>query len=100
MTDATSVKAYRSKRPVEARRWTDTDEDREVFAEWFENHGVMFETRGPIVILPDADLDPGDEHNLVQPGEWVVWSDGFFFTLKDQQFTTDYEEISPWWKLP
>lgn len=94
------VKNYRCKRAVEALRWTDTDADREAFSEWFDQRGVLFETRGPIALLPNANRDPGDEHNGVQPGEWVVWSDGVFFALNDKQFTADYEEISPWWKLP
>ena len=95
------MKTYRCKHAVEARRWTDTDEDRELFSAWFERHDAVFETRGPIALLPrlqtrgtpDGDRDTYD----VQPGEWIVWMDdeieGEFVAMENEQFTDTYEEI-------
>lgn len=88
------MKTYRCKHAVEAMRWTDTDEDREAFSEWFDKHGAVFETRGPIALLPDADPSPDGNHNHVQPGEWILFSDGEFIALEDELFTGDYEEVA------
>lgn len=45
---------YRCRHAVEAMRWQDTDANREAFAQWFEDNDAMFETRGPVVVLPDG----------------------------------------------
>jgi hypothetical protein len=73
-------------------RWTDTDADREAFSAWFEKHGAVFETRGPIAYVPTADAQPYGEHNQVKPGEWIVFSDGEFLAMEDWQFHDMYEE--------
>lgn len=86
------MKIYRCKHAVEAMRWTDTDEGREAFAEWFEKHDAMFETIGPIALLPDLITREDCDTNRVEPGEWIVWSDGEFLAMDDQTFTADYEE--------
>jgi len=86
------VKNYRCKHAVEAMRWTDTDADREAFATWFEKHGVMFETRGPIALLPNLMTRDDCDTDRIQPGEWVVFSDGEFIALEDELFRADYEE--------
>lgn len=86
------MKTYRCKHAVEAMRWTDTDENREAFATWFENHNVMFETRGPIALLPDLITRAGCDTDRVEPGEWIVFSDGEFIALDDERFLADYEE--------
>lgn len=79
-----TVQRYRCKHAVEAMRWTDTDEDREAFADWFESHDCIFETRGPIVCL-------GADHNHAVPGEWIVWMDDEFVAMLDEQFVDTYE---------
>jgi hypothetical protein len=79
------VKNYRCKHAVEAMRWTDTNENREAFATWFEKHGAMFETRGPVVVLP--------EEGTVSEGEWILFSSGEFIAMEDELFTDDYEEF-------
>ncbi len=79
------MKIYRCKHAVEAMRWTDTDANREAFAAWFEKHGAVFETRGPVVVLP--------EEGTVVEGEWILYSDGEFIAMEDELFTGDYEEI-------
>jgi hypothetical protein len=88
------VKTYRCKHTVEALRWTDTDADRTAFSDWFDGHGVLFETVGPIVLLPD--ISPRDEgdHNRVEPGEWVVWMDGEFVAMGDEEFADTYEVVA------
>lgn len=78
---------YRCKHTVEAMRWTDTDENRERFATWFEAHDVIFETRGPIVCLPVGD------HNHVAPGDWIMWMDDEFVALNDEAFCETYEAV-------
>ena len=80
------MKTYRCKHAVEALRWTDTDENRDAFATWFEKHGAVFETRGPVVVLP--------EEGTVSEGEWILYSDNEFITMEDELFTDDYEEVA------
>lgn len=74
---------YHCKHAVEAYRWHDTNENREAFAAWFDVHDQMFETRGPVIVLPE-----GGE---AQEGEWVLWSDGEFLVMDDDSFTSNYE---------
>jgi len=81
-----SVKTYRCKHAVEALRWADTDARREAFAAWFESHGALLETRGPVIVLPEA--------GEVSEGEWVFYSDGEFLVMENDLFCGDYEEIS------
>lgn len=92
------MKTYRCKHAVEALRWIDTDKNREAFADWFDAHGTLFETRGPIVLLPRGD-DPPDR---ATPGEWVLWMDNEFVALEDEFFSREYEEIvkTPMLQLP
>lgn len=79
------MKTYRCKHAVEALRWSDTDANREAFDAWFAKHDVLFETRGPVVILP--------EEGTVVEGDWVVLSDGEFLVMDDEAFADTYEEI-------
>lgn len=79
---------YRCKHNVEAMQWHDTDENREKFYTWFDSHDAIFETRGPVVVLPDGD------HNHVAPGEWILWmEDGEFAPMDDEQFRDTYERF-------
>lgn len=79
------MKTYRCKHAVEAMRWTDTDDNREAFATWFEKHDAVFETRGPLVVLP--------EEGTVSKGEWILYSDNEFIAMEDELFRDDYEEV-------
>jgi hypothetical protein len=93
------VKTYRYKHAVEAMRWTDTDAKREEFATWFDKHDAMFETRGPVVVLPEGDL--------AAEGDWILFSDviieraagayrarhGEFASMNDAEFRASFEEI-------
>lgn len=79
------VTAYRCKHAVEAMRWTDTDQMREQFAAWFEKHDKVFETRGPVVVLP--------EEGTASEGAWILYSDGEFIAMEDDLFRDDYEEV-------
>lgn len=88
------MKTYRCKHAVEAMRWTDTDEDREKFAAWFEQHDALFETRGPIALLPDLITREDGDHNRVVPGEWILWMDGEFIAMEDELFVDQYEEVA------
>ena len=81
------MKLYRCMHKVEAARWNDTDEERERFADWFDLQGIIFETRGPIVVLPE-------DCGRVQPGEWIVFSDGEFIAMDDEQFRNTYAEVA------
>lgn len=81
------MKPYRSKNPVEALRWTDTDTNRETFAAWFEKHDALFETRGSTVVLPDFD-------DVAVEGTWIVFSLGQFIVMEDEAFADCYEEIA------
>lgn len=93
------MKLYRCKHAVEAMRWTDTDEDRESFAAWFDEHDALFETRGPEITLPLltsaglATADPCAPHTA-SVGEWVVFSDGEFIAMDDEMFSAEYEAAS------
>jgi hypothetical protein len=83
-----SMKTYRRKHdPVEALRWTDTDENRELFAAWFEKHGTVFETRGPVAVLPE-----GEE---ASEGAWIIYDDHDeeFIAMDDARFMDTYEEV-------
>lgn len=80
------MNTYRCKHTVEAAQWHDTDENREAFASWFEKHDAMFETRGPIVVLP--------EEGEVAPGDWILlFDDGEFVPMTDDEFRTEYESV-------
>lgn len=73
------MNTYERTSTVDAARWFDTDECREMFASWFELLGEQFVTRGPIAILPD-----GTE---VVEGGWILLDDeGEFVALGDPQF--------------
>jgi hypothetical protein len=85
------VKIYRCKHSVEARRWTDTNDDREQFAAWFDRHGAVFETRGPTALLPDLITHEDGDHDRVEPGEWIVRMDGEFVAMSDEAFHDTYE---------
>ena len=74
---------YRCKHGVEALRWSDTDENREKFADWFDDNDAVFETRGPVVVLPDL--------GEAAEGEWIIWSDGEFIVMGDDMFNDFYE---------
>jgi hypothetical protein len=78
------IVAIRSR--VEAARWTDTHENREVFADWFEQHDAIFETRGPVVVLPEG-------HGQVQEGEWILFSDDDWLVLSATEFRGTCDEI-------
>lgn len=73
---------------VEAMRWHDTDDDREAFAAWFDEHERSFETRGPIVML-----DSGSWMSKVGPGDWIVWDDeqDEFLAYTDAAFRRTHE---------
>lgn len=88
------MKTYRCKHGVEAMRWTDTAEDRERFSTWFASHGALFETRGPIALLPDIVTRGDSDHDRVDPGEWIVWMDGEFTALTHEAFVEQYEEVA------
>lgn len=92
------MKTYRCKHAIEAMRWTDTDANREAFADWFDKHDVMFVTRGPLVVLPGLRRSAdADEENLVAEGDWIVWHDGpfpDFVAMTDEAFTVAYEEVT------
>jgi len=92
------VKQYRCKHAVEAMRWTDTDADREAFSEWFEKHDAVFETRGPIALLPTLQTRGSGDETCdtydVKVGEWIVFSDNEFIAMEDWQFHDMYEEAS------
>jgi hypothetical protein len=60
---------------------------------WFENHDAVFETRGSIAILPDLITRDDGDTNRVEPGEWIIFSDGEFIAMDDELFTDTYEEI-------
>jgi hypothetical protein len=79
------VKTYRSKQVHEAMCWTDTAANREAFAAWFEKHGVLFETRGSVVLL--------DFDDVAVERTWIVRSFGQFITMDDKSFADCYEEI-------
>lgn len=89
------MKTYRLKHTVEAMRWTDTDEDREAFSTWFENHDALFETRGPIALLPDVVTRGDCDDNRVAPGEWILFTGDDFTAMTDEEFRSDYEEAPP-----
>ncbi len=77
---------YRCKHFVEAMRWRDTDELREMFANWFDDVSeTPFETRGPIVVMPEV--------GEAIEGEWIVWSDGEFLVMSDEMFRDFYEAV-------
>ena len=79
------MKTYRCKHAVEAMRWTDTDESREAFAAWFDNHDAPFETRGSEVVLPEGEV--------VTEGEWIIaLADGAFLVMADEGFTALFKE--------
>lgn len=85
------LKTYRSKHPVEALRWTDTDENREQFTEWFDRHDAMFETYGAELVLPDP--RDGMLHR-VSVGYWIIRDPDRdeFIAMADPLFIATYEE--------
>jgi hypothetical protein len=81
-----TMKTYRCKHAVEALRWTDTDENREAFANWFDEHDSMFETRGDVIVLPNE--------ARVIVGDWVLYLAGDFVPMSDREFGREYEEAA------
>jgi hypothetical protein len=86
------VKVYRSKRLVEALRWTNTDENREQFAAWFDRHDAMFETRGTEIVLLEQEAGL---RALITVGDWILCTDGDFVAMSDQLFTNLYDAAVP-----
>lgn len=80
------MKMYRCAHVVEAARWTDTPENREILASWFERHDAIFETRGSVVVLPE--LVP------VTEGEWIIWDGADFLVMDDEQFRDSFAEVA------
>lgn len=80
------MKTYRCKHAVEAMQWIDTDNNREAFAAWFESHDTVFETRGPVAVLP--------AEGTANEGEWILYSDNEFIVMEDELFRDDYEEVA------
>jgi hypothetical protein len=87
------MKTYRAKCGVEAMRWTDTDKNREAFAAWFEKHDAVFETRGPVVVLPVERL-LGGGNDTASEGDWILYVDDEFNAMSDARFHATYEEIA------
>ncbi len=84
------MKLYRSKHAVEAMQWTDTDENREAFAAWFEHHDEEFSTIGCVVEMPD-----NSNHWYAMPTNWIVRVyDIGWRVLADEQFRAEYEEVT------
>jgi hypothetical protein len=93
------VKTYRYKHTVEAMRWTDTDEKRTELATWFEQHDAVFQTRGPVIVLPEG--------GRAAEGDWILFSDviiestngtyrarhGEFASMNDADFRESFEEM-------
>ncbi len=80
-------KVYRPREPVEAVRWVDTPECREVMARWFDKHGDMFVTYGPVAIIPT------EEHEVrLDVGGWVIRIGDEWVAMTDDVFTWCYEE--------
>lgn len=93
------VARYRCRHTVEAVRWVDTPECREVMARWFESHGDEFVTRGSTGVLPCGD----DEQN-VEVGEWILYmtsheqlpkfdEDSNWIVMDDEMFRDEYELV-------
>jgi hypothetical protein len=79
------------KHEVEARQWLDTDEKREEFAQWFDEHDCVFETRGPMAAM-------GCYMTVyAEPGDWVVLTDDdvdeFFVPIKPDVFERNYTAV-------
>jgi hypothetical protein len=89
MSETYCPRVYRPKGQVEAVRWVDTPECREAMARWFEKHGDVFVTNGPVAIIPT------DEHDEVRldVGGWVVHNGDDWVAMTDDVFTSCYEEI-------
>jgi hypothetical protein len=91
------MKVNHYKHSVEAMRWTNTIEDREKFATWFEQYGAMLETLGPEVVLPEhsAERCTGTERGIAAVGAWILYFDGVFIAMDDELFVDLYEEEDP-----
>jgi hypothetical protein len=80
------MKVYQCTYRVKAAQWFDTDENRKLFAAWFEKHDTVFATSGPVIDLPEG---------TVHEGEWVLWFDlgDHFIIMDDRTFRADYTEL-------
>lgn len=67
-------------------RWIDTDDNREAFCEWFEDHDAMFTTLGSQLLLPAG--------GAADAGDWILFSDDEFIALDDDCFHLTYEEVA------
>jgi hypothetical protein len=81
-------KAYRHTL-VEAVRWEDTPECREIMSRWFEKHGDVFLTNGPVAIIWTEEHD----HVRLDVGDWVIHNGNDWVAMTDDVFTSCYEEI-------
>ena len=79
------MKKYGCTHVVEAAQWIDTDENHEAFADWFDSHGDLFETRGPVVCLPE-------ECGEATEGEWILRMGDDWVVMDDESFCAGYSE--------
>lgn len=73
------VAKYRDNRIFEAAQWWDTDENREMFSRWFDEHDEVFSTLGHTVVLPDGEQ--------AKESDWIMlWPNGEFFAVPAEEF--------------
>lgn len=80
------MKKYACKHIVEAAQWQDNYATRELFLNWFKEHDATFTVRGTTLVLTD-------ECDEIDQGDWILFSDGQFFTMPDDMFTDCYAEV-------
>lgn len=73
---------------IEAKQWTNTDSDREAFADWFDEHDQMFVTNGDDIVLDTSDGDI-----QVAPGDWIIApsDDEYFKPMSATTFARNFE---------
>lgn len=78
-----AVQLHRPREATEAMQWKDTAENRELFAAWFEDHDITFETHGSLVCLPHGDK--------AIEGDWIVRTDEGFAKYAEGFFERMFE---------
>jgi len=81
------------KKPVviEAKQWTDTDECREEMAAWFEEHDMVFCTRGPQV-----EVETLEGTMSADVGDWIIRGvKDEFYPCKPDIFAATYDPVEP-----
>ncbi len=85
------MKTYRCKHTVLAVKWTGLFDDLRPLSKWGEQRNI-------VIAFVDDQPNPSSNIKLmlpndivVDPGEWVIYSDNNFIVMSEEDFKAEYE---------